>query len=121
MDTHLWDWMKICMRSNSFWVHNLCVFLLRLDYTKRVYQGVRVKHTVKDLLAEKRSRQTNGSRYNVSTTFVLSCLSQLHFSCKPNSEAAVDILSVVQLRLKKSPLLFTYWLVLWTNDPWSFH
>uniref|UniRef100_A0A8C2WLS0 Si:ch211-213d14.1 n=1 Tax=Cyclopterus lumpus TaxID=8103 RepID=A0A8C2WLS0_CYCLU len=30
----------------------------------RVYQGVRVKHTVKDLLAEKRSRQTSGPRYN---------------------------------------------------------
>uniref|UniRef100_A0A3Q2Z016 Si:ch211-213d14.1 n=1 Tax=Hippocampus comes TaxID=109280 RepID=A0A3Q2Z016_HIPCM len=30
----------------------------------RVYQGVRVKHTVKDLLAEKRSRQTNGPRYS---------------------------------------------------------
>ncbi|KAM3875372.1 POU domain class 2-associating factor 2 [Diretmus argenteus] len=34
------------------------------DYSKRVYQGVRVKHTVKDLLAEKRSRQTNVPRYN---------------------------------------------------------
>ncbi|KAM3615903.1 uncharacterized protein V6R79_009521 [Siganus canaliculatus] len=33
------------------------------EYSKRVYQGVRVKHTVKDLLAEKRSRQTNGPRY----------------------------------------------------------
>nr|XP_020476378.1 uncharacterized protein C11orf53 homolog [Monopterus albus] len=40
------------------------------DYSKRVYQGVRVKHTVKDLLAEKRSRQTNGPRYSTggSTT-----------------------------------------------------
>nr|XP_056716829.1 POU domain class 2-associating factor 2 [Euleptes europaea] len=40
------------------------------DYGKRVYQGVRVKHTVKDLLAEKRSRQTSGSRFNgsVATT-----------------------------------------------------
>ncbi|KAG7484013.1 hypothetical protein MATL_G00044660 [Megalops atlanticus] len=37
-------------------------------YSKRVYQGVRVKHTVKDLLAEKRSRQTNGSRYNGGTS-----------------------------------------------------
>ncbi|XP_069473369.1 POU domain class 2-associating factor 2 [Ambystoma mexicanum] len=37
------------------------------DYSKRVYQGVRVKHTVKDLLAEKRSRQTTGSRFNGST------------------------------------------------------
>ncbi|KAF7644380.1 hypothetical protein LDENG_00222860 [Lucifuga dentata] len=39
------------------------------EYSKRVYQGVRVKHTVKDLLAEKRSRQTNGPRYNVSTSY----------------------------------------------------
>ncbi|XP_012861715.2 uncharacterized protein C11orf53 homolog, partial [Echinops telfairi] len=38
------------------------------DYSKRVYQGVRVKHTVKDLLAEKRSRQTSNSRYNGSTS-----------------------------------------------------
>ncbi|XP_037695725.1 uncharacterized protein C11orf53 homolog [Choloepus didactylus] len=36
------------------------------DYSKRVYQGVRVKHTVKDLLAEKRSRQTTNSRFNGS-------------------------------------------------------
>uniref|UniRef100_A0A667YCF8 Si:ch211-213d14.1 n=1 Tax=Myripristis murdjan TaxID=586833 RepID=A0A667YCF8_9TELE len=33
--------------------------------THLVYQGVRVKHTVKDLLAEKRSRQTNVPRYSV--------------------------------------------------------
>ncbi|XP_060929882.1 POU domain class 2-associating factor 2 [Limanda limanda] len=38
------------------------------DYAKRVYQGVRVKHTVKDLLAEKRSRQTNGPRYSGGST-----------------------------------------------------
>lgn len=38
------------------------------ECSKRVYQGVRVKHTVKDLLAEKRSRQTNGPRYTVSPT-----------------------------------------------------
>ncbi|KAM8927682.1 POU domain class 2-associating factor 2 [Pelodytes ibericus] len=37
------------------------------DFNKRIYQGVRVKHTVKDLLAEKRSRQTTGSRSNGST------------------------------------------------------
>ncbi|XP_068935917.1 POU domain class 2-associating factor 2 [Petaurus breviceps papuanus] len=37
------------------------------DYSKRVYQGVRVKHTVKDLLAEKRSRQTSNSRFNGGT------------------------------------------------------
>ncbi|XP_026543759.1 uncharacterized protein C11orf53 homolog [Notechis scutatus] len=32
------------------------------DYGKRIYQGVRVKHTVKDLLAEKRSMQTSSLR-----------------------------------------------------------
>ncbi|KAM4651641.1 POU domain class 2-associating factor 2 [Discoglossus pictus] len=37
------------------------------DFNKRIYQGVRVKHTVKDLLAEKRSRQTTGPRLNGST------------------------------------------------------
>lgn len=42
--------------------------LLFLEYSKRVYQGVRVKHTVKDLLAEKRSRQTSGPRFAVSLT-----------------------------------------------------
>ncbi|KAM6987847.1 LOW QUALITY PROTEIN: POU domain class 2-associating factor 2 [Tautogolabrus adspersus] len=38
------------------------------EYSKRVYQGVRVKHTVKDLLAEKRSRQTTGPRYSGGST-----------------------------------------------------
>ncbi|XP_054881283.1 POU class 2 homeobox associating-factor 2-like isoform X1 [Poeciliopsis prolifica] len=38
------------------------------EYSKRVYQGVRVKHTVKDLLAEKRSRQTSGPRYTGGST-----------------------------------------------------
>ncbi|XP_023284250.1 uncharacterized protein C11orf53 homolog [Seriola lalandi dorsalis] len=38
------------------------------EYSKRVYQGVRVKHTVKDLLAEKRSRQTTGTRYSGGST-----------------------------------------------------
>ncbi|XP_078282730.1 POU domain class 2-associating factor 2-like [Rhinoraja longicauda] len=38
------------------------------DHSKRIYQGVRVKHTVKDLLAEKRSRQTNVPfKYNTGT------------------------------------------------------
>ncbi|XP_045930029.1 uncharacterized protein C11orf53 homolog, partial [Micropterus dolomieu] len=41
---------------------------LNLEYSKRVYQGVRVKHTVKDLLAEKRSRQTTGPRYGGGST-----------------------------------------------------
>ncbi len=41
----------------------VCVFA---ECSKRVYQGVRVKHTVKDLLAEKRSQQTSGPRYSVS-------------------------------------------------------
>lgn len=39
------------------------------DFGKRVYQGVRVKHTVKDLLAEKRSRQSSGSCFSVSHFF----------------------------------------------------
>ncbi|XP_064380138.1 POU domain class 2-associating factor 2 [Dromaius novaehollandiae] len=38
------------------------------DFGKRVYQGVRVKHTVKDLLAEKRSRQSSGSRCSGSAS-----------------------------------------------------
>ncbi|XP_051535637.1 POU class 2 homeobox associating-factor 2 isoform X3 [Myxocyprinus asiaticus] len=38
------------------------------ECSKRVYQGVRVKHTVKDLLAEKRSQQTNGPRYTGVST-----------------------------------------------------
>ncbi|XP_029817928.1 uncharacterized protein C11orf53 homolog [Manacus vitellinus] len=38
------------------------------DFGKRVYQGVRVKHTVKDLLAEKRSRQSSGSHLSGSTS-----------------------------------------------------
>ncbi|XP_075579517.1 POU domain class 2-associating factor 2 [Pelecanus crispus] len=38
------------------------------DFGKRVYQGVRVKHTVKDLLAEKRSRQSSGSRFSGNTS-----------------------------------------------------
>ncbi|XP_072094938.1 POU domain class 2-associating factor 2 [Mobula birostris] len=38
------------------------------EHSKRVYQGVRVKHTVKDLLAEKRSRQSNVPfKYNTGT------------------------------------------------------
>ncbi|XP_068601903.1 POU domain class 2-associating factor 2 [Brachionichthys hirsutus] len=40
-----------------------CLYV-SVDYSKRVYQGVRVKHTVKDLLAEKRSQQTSGPRYS---------------------------------------------------------
>ncbi|KAM9114111.1 POU domain class 2-associating factor 2 [Pangshura tecta] len=49
---------------NSTHTRSLC--LVPTDYGKRVYQGVRVKHTVKDLLAEKRLRQTSGSRFSVS-------------------------------------------------------
>ncbi|KAG7471376.1 hypothetical protein MATL_G00124000 [Megalops atlanticus] len=41
---------------------------METEYSKRVYQGVRVKHTVKDLLAEKRSRQTNMPRYSGGTS-----------------------------------------------------
>ncbi|XP_038830416.1 uncharacterized protein C11orf53 homolog [Salvelinus namaycush] len=41
---------------------------METEYSKRVYQGVRVKHTVKDLLAEKRQSQTNGPRYSGGTS-----------------------------------------------------
>ncbi|KAG7322143.1 hypothetical protein KOW79_015001 [Hemibagrus wyckioides] len=41
---------------------------MEAEYSKRVYQGVRVKHTVKDLLAEKRSRQTSGPRFTAVST-----------------------------------------------------
>lgn len=49
------------------------------EYSKRVYQGVRVKHTVKDLLAEKRQRQTSVPRFNVSLLFGLSSFAPIHF------------------------------------------
>ncbi|PKU42113.1 hypothetical protein llap_7585 [Limosa lapponica baueri] len=52
------------------------------DFGKRVYQGVRVKHTVKDLLAEKRSRQSSGSRFTGSTS-----TSQSPFVQMPGSPA----------------------------------
>ncbi|XP_077096954.1 POU class 2 homeobox associating-factor 2 [Siphateles boraxobius] len=42
--------------------------MMETEYSKRVYQGVRVKHTVKDLLAEKRLRQTNAPRYSTSSS-----------------------------------------------------
>lgn len=57
------------------------------DYSKRVYQGVRVKHTVKDLLAEKRSRQTSNSRLNVSADSIPA------ESCR--SEASVKVPSLL--------------------------
>uniref|UniRef100_A0AAV2J4S3 OCA domain-containing protein n=1 Tax=Knipowitschia caucasica TaxID=637954 RepID=A0AAV2J4S3_KNICA len=41
--------------------------IMDTDFSKRIYQGVRVKHTVKDLLAEKRSRQNSGPRYSALT------------------------------------------------------
>ncbi|XP_056365651.1 POU domain class 2-associating factor 2 [Oenanthe melanoleuca] len=47
------------------------------DFGKRVYQGVRVKHTVKDLLAEKRSRQSSGSRFSGSTSTAQSPFGQM--------------------------------------------
>ncbi|XP_016159309.1 PREDICTED: uncharacterized protein C11orf53 homolog [Ficedula albicollis] len=47
------------------------------DFGKRVYQGVRVKHTVKDLLAEKRSRQSSGSRFSGSTSAAQSPFGQM--------------------------------------------
>ncbi|XP_076867964.1 POU class 2 homeobox associating-factor 2 isoform X1 [Brachyhypopomus gauderio] len=42
--------------------------MMETEFSKRVYQGVRVKHTVKDLLAEKRSRQTNTPRLNAGAS-----------------------------------------------------
>ncbi|XP_054659118.1 POU domain class 2-associating factor 2 isoform X1 [Grus americana] len=47
------------------------------DFGKRVYQGVRVKHTVKDLLAEKRSKQSSGSRFSGSTSTPQSSVVQM--------------------------------------------
>ncbi|XP_062053586.1 POU domain class 2-associating factor 2 [Lepus europaeus] len=47
------------------------------DYSKRVYQGVRVKHTVKDLLAEKRSKQTSNSRFNGAVSSSQSAFAQM--------------------------------------------
>ncbi|XP_069732516.1 POU domain class 2-associating factor 2 isoform X2 [Phaenicophaeus curvirostris] len=58
---------------------------METDFGKRVYQGVRVKHTVKDLLAEKRSRQSTGSRFSGSTSATQSPFVQMPgskpFSC----------------------------------------
>lgn len=145
MNTHLWGWMKICMEfgvtsrtvsgflSNIHHVCNSQTVLLCLEYSKRVYQGVRVKHTVKDLLAEKRSRQTNGPRYSVSTNcsaFVPYCLFPLYFSPQPNIAATVDIRLGwrgkvgeynQEVAFKNVLSLFTFWLVLWTNNPWFIH
>lgn len=61
-------WKFVWRRVTSWAASLMSVLCLSAEYSKRVYQGVRVKHTVKDLLAEKRSRQTNGPRYSVSTT-----------------------------------------------------
>ncbi|XP_041090734.1 uncharacterized protein C11orf53 homolog isoform X2 [Polyodon spathula] len=88
---------------------------METEYSKRVYQGVRVKHTVKDLLAEKRSRQSNvPSRYNsgsntsqpafvqMSGSHMLSgyygmrrsFLSESEFShCHPSKQFAADVYS----------------------------
>lgn len=72
-----------------FWGFTACVSVA--DYSKRVYQGVRVKHTVKDLLAEKRSRQTSASRFSVSSPTAAAALlsARLHLVCltKPNIAA----------------------------------
>ncbi|XP_017593856.1 PREDICTED: uncharacterized protein C11orf53 homolog [Corvus brachyrhynchos] len=54
-----------------------CIPSVPADFGKRVYQGVRVKHTVKDLLAEKRSRQSSGSRFSGSTSTVQSPFGQV--------------------------------------------
>lgn len=69
------------------------------EYSKRVYQGVRVKHTVKDLLAEKRSRQTSASRYSVSSvaaaTPLSACLRLVCVSPKPNTAARRSVGGIV--------------------------
>lgn len=53
-------------RVTFFHVYKYVTVCVCAECSKRVYQGVRVKHTVKDLLAEKRSQQTSGPRYTVS-------------------------------------------------------
>ncbi|XP_053819210.1 POU domain class 2-associating factor 2 [Vidua chalybeata] len=55
----------------------LCLPSVPADFGKRVYQGVRVKHTVKDLLAEKRSRQSSGSLFSGSTSTAQSPFGQV--------------------------------------------
>ncbi|XP_062450389.1 POU domain class 2-associating factor 2 [Rhea pennata] len=63
--------MLIFFTYSVLWLisSNACFVLsVPTDFSKRVYQGVRVKHTVKDLLAEKRSRQSSGSRCSGSTS-----------------------------------------------------
>ncbi|GAA6106336.1 uncharacterized protein C11orf53 homolog [Tachysurus ichikawai] len=59
---------------------------MEAEYSKRVYQGVRVKHTVKDLLAEKRSRQTSGPRFAVYAFFNLAPFSIPCGNVKPISK-----------------------------------
>lgn len=120
MNTHLWVWMKICMKSNCF----MDLYQLCLEYSKRVYQGVRVKHTVKDLLAEKRSRQTNGPRYSVSTVSskplccfcpVLSLLTSFFSQTKQWSHSWHSVGGTIKRSplKKKNPLsLFTFWFFL---------
>nr|XP_041576804.1 uncharacterized protein C11orf53 homolog [Taeniopygia guttata] len=56
---------------------DLCLGSVPADFGKRVYQGVRVKHTVKDLLAEKRSRQGSASRFTGSTSTAQSPFGQM--------------------------------------------
>ncbi|XP_078415925.1 POU domain class 2-associating factor 2-like [Cetorhinus maximus] len=58
----------VSVSSQLFLLHFHIILTVHSEHSKRVYQGVRVKHTVKDLLAEKRSRQTNVSfKYNTGT------------------------------------------------------
>lgn len=133
-----WKFVWSCVtsyKSNCFWICIKCspnadsqtVFLLCPEYSKRVYQGVRVKHTVKDLLAEKRSRQTNGPRYSVSTISskplcfcpVLSFPTSFFSQTKQCSHSWHSVGGTIKRSLFKNLLsLFTFRLVLWTNDPW---
>lgn len=91
-------------------LHHSCL-CLSAEYSKRVYQGVRVKHTVKDLLAEKRSRQTSGPRYSVSATSSKLSLPALFSSITPNGTADVLIATGRFSKTKKLLLLFTLRLV----------
>lgn len=126
LDENLYD-VKLFLDLFQMKIHEFFIFfLLCLDYSKRVYQGVRVKHTVKDLLAEKRSRQTNGPRYSVSTTSskpsclcpVLSLPTSFFSQTKQCSHSWHSVGGIIErspLKKKKSPP-FVYILACFVNQ-----
>ncbi|XP_071432158.1 POU domain class 2-associating factor 2 [Pithys albifrons albifrons] len=77
---------------------------METDFGKRVYQGVRVKHTVKDLLAEKRSRQSSGSHFSGSSSTPQSAFVQVpgspptagYYSARRSFAAELDFHSTKQ-------------------------